>query len=106
MAVRAFITHFFVVLAVALVTIFLAFPAQALMCFEDGAIKQFEIQHGEKPVAEGSVSDGFEMVLLLNPNSKSWSILIVRPDKAVCSLATGENFKLIKSSPSIEGRRT
>lgn len=80
-------------------------PAQAMVCFEKGAVEAFEKKFGEKPVAEGNMGgDGFRMIFLLNPKTKSWTMLIVRPDEIICPFATGEDFKLIKSNQSVEGQ--
>ena len=92
-------------LTVALVAAFFVPAAQAMICFEKGAVEAFENKYGEKPVARGALgTDGLEMIFLLNPKTKSWTMLIIRPDKIICPFATGEDFKLIKSKQSVEGQ--
>jgi hypothetical protein len=105
MAVRAVIKSTLAALTAALVAAFFVPAAQAMICFEQGAVEAFEEKYGEKPVARGALgTDGLEMIFLLNPKTKSWTMLIIRPDKIVCPFATGENFELIKSTPKVGGQ--
>ena len=105
MALQAVIKSTLAALTVALMAAFFVPAAQAMICFEKGAVKAFEDKYGEKPVAKGALGeDGFKMIFLLNPKTKSWTMLIVRPDKIICPFATGENFKLIKSAPKVGGQ--
>ena len=94
-----------VILTAALVAAFFVPAAQAMICFEEGAVEAFDKKYGEKPVARGALeTNGLEMIFLLNPETKSWTMLIIRPDKIVCPFATGEDFKLIKSTPKVGGQ--
>ena len=105
MAVRAVIKSTLAVLTVALVAAFFVPAAQAMICFKEGAVEAFENKYGEKPVATGALeTDGLEIILLLNPKTKSWTMLIVRPDKIICPFATGKNFRLIKSDQKVGGQ--
>ena len=95
----------FLILTTAAFAAFFVPAAQAMICFEQGAVEAFDKKYGEKPVARGALgTDGLEMIFLLNPETKSWTMLIIRPDKIVCPFATGEDFKLIKSKQSVEGQ--
>ena len=84
-------------LTVALVATFFVPRAQAQMvCFDATGIINFHKQYGEEEVARGSIgSDGHKMLLLANPETGTWTMILVRvPDGLLCPIASGNDFKL------------
>jgi hypothetical protein len=95
MALRAFIVALFLVVAA---------PAQGMIpCFPPDGLKKMWKEYGEEQVATatlGKAGDG--MLLLNNPKTGSWTMLIVRKDKMVCPLASGDDFKFLL--PKVKGQ--
>ena len=97
MALRTFITPTLAALTVALVAAFFAPKAQAqLMCFDATGVQNFHAEYGEEEVARGTLGSVGEMLLLANPNTGTWTMMIVRPDKLLCPFASGNKFVLTK----------
>jgi hypothetical protein len=97
MAVRAVIKSTLAALTAAFVAAFFAPKAQAqLMCFDANGVKNFHAEYGEEEVARGTLGSVGEMLLLANPNTGTWTMMIVRPDKLLCPFASGNNFVLTK----------
>ena len=105
MAHQAVITRTLVALTAAFLAAFFAPTAQAMMCFDAKGMANFHKQYGEHEVARGSLgNDGHKMLLLANPKTGSWTMIIVRvPDGLMCPFSSGNNFKIIQ--PSIKGQK-
>ena len=84
-------------LTVALVAAFFVPTAQAqLMCFDSAGVRNFHAQYGEEEVARATLGSVGEMLLLANPNTKTWTMMIVREDNFLCPFASGNDFVLTK----------
>ena len=84
-----------------------AAPAHAMVCFDpiDGRAN-FYAQYGETEVGGGDLGNDKqnEMLLLANPKTRTWTIMIVRKvDGFLCPMASGENFKL--KLPKVKGQK-
>lgn len=54
---------------------------------------------GEKPVWQGKNTNGLLSLLTINPNTKTWSLVITDGDKA-CLVDAGEGFGMRQNSTS------
>ena len=107
MAFRAVITRTLAPLTVALVAAFFVPSAKAMVCFDpiDG-FAEFMRQFGESEVANGDLGSDKKngMLLLANPKTGSWTMMIVRKvDGFLCPMASGDNFKL--KIPKVKGQK-
>jgi len=73
------------------------------MCFDPAGAKNFHAQYGEEQVARATLGSVGDMLLLANPNTGTWTMMIVREDKLLCPFASGNNFKLTR--PATEGQK-
>tara|TARA_A100000172_G_scaffold78963_1_gene65198 strand:+ start:107 stop:427 length:321 start_codon:yes stop_codon:yes gene_type:complete len=98
MAFRAIITGFLAVTTAAFIAAFFMPSAQAMVCFDRHGLMNFHQKFGEEEVARAELgSDGHKMILMANPKTKTWTMMIVRkPDGMVCPFASGDDFQLIK----------
>jgi|TARA_R100001530_G_scaffold16176_2_gene14293 hypothetical protein len=61
----------------------------------ENLITQLSLQHGEKITAQGLISNGMVMELLVSTEG-NWTILISRSDGISCVAATGEGWQTIE----------
>ena len=73
-----------------------ASSAQALACFDPAGYQNFNAQYGEAPVARATLGSVGKMLLVANPKTGTWTMIIVRDDMLMCPFASGNNFKLVK----------
>tara|TARA_R100001082_G_C4278238_1_gene122734 strand:- start:103 stop:408 length:306 start_codon:yes stop_codon:yes gene_type:complete len=94
-------------LIVAFLAAFFVPTAQAMVCFDPiHGRANFYAEFGEMEVAGGDLGSDKqnEMLLLANPKTGTWTIMIVRNiDGFLCPMASGKNFKLKK--PKIKGHK-
>ena len=67
----------------------------------DGLPDLLARDYGES-VAEQGIADGALVQLWRNPETGSWTILMIRPDGMVCALVSGEDW-MVADSPLPEG---
>ena len=60
-----------------------------LACVDGDALLQGAPKMGERQLLHGDAGKGTQMVLVTNPDTAKWSVLLVMPEGA-CILATGE----------------
>jgi hypothetical protein len=84
-------------LSAAIVAAFLLVPAAAAepVCGPvEAALEVFRVQHGELPYVEMRDAAGNRLVILANPETRSWSLL-VRPaasEAIACLVASGRDI--------------
>ena len=84
-------------LTIAACAAFFVPKAQAqMMCFDSAGVKNFHAQYGEEEVARATLGSVGGMLLLANPVTGTWTMMIVRPDKLLCPFASGNDFVLTK----------
>ena len=95
-------------LAAALWAAFFMTQARAFTvpCFKGDGIALFKKEHGEHPIAKGVASDGASYFLLVNPTSKTWTMMIRRPGPGnfFCPVASGKQFELVP--PTVKSEKT
>lgn len=87
----------------ALACLILASPAVASDCASAKRIfGAAQSEYGEKPVASGEVNeDGTRLVLLLNPESGTFTAVTLSPDGTACLIAGGTDWKaVVKGDPA------
>lgn len=90
-------------LATAVVAVFFASSATAQnSCADLGATaQQLKLNYGELPTWRGLSGRGYMIVLFESADSKTWTIVMVRPDGLACPLdAGGRAQKLSTDTPS------
>lgn len=58
------------------------------------ALEAFRLRHGEVPYVTMRDAAGNRLIVLANPDTRSWSLLVVPPtaDAAACLVATGQGI--------------
>ena len=104
-------------LTTAIFAVFFVPSTQALTvpCYQGDGIELFETTHEEYPVARGIASDGASYFLLVNSETKTWTMVIKRPGPGdfFCPVASGNEFELMpppkmptKQEKQIKGKTT
>lgn len=74
----------------------------------DGGVALRGLMRGfhEQPAWRGALRQGYAAVLTASPDGKSWTVLVVRPDGAVCVVLAGgqSEFALRERTPDPPGR--
>jgi hypothetical protein len=103
MALRAVLKTTFAVLTAAFVAAFFAPKAHAFTvpCFQGDGVELFKKEHNEHPIVRGKAKDGAIYYLLVNPETKSWTMVIERPGAGqfFCPVASGIEFTLMPPPP-------
>ena len=88
-------------LTTAVFAVFFVPSTQALTvpCYQGDGIELFETTHEEYPVVRGIASDGASYFLLVNSETKTWTMTIKRPGPGnfFCPVASGNEFELMPS---------
>ena len=88
--------------ALALLTMLLATPtwAHPTSCFPLAQLVELTAQYGEKPIARGPAgNDGSLLVVLyLDRNDASWSVVMIIPPDTACLLASGTDWERIDTA--------
>tara|TARA_A100000172_G_C3042720_1_gene111162 strand:+ start:72 stop:392 length:321 start_codon:yes stop_codon:yes gene_type:complete len=71
--------------------------AMTIPCFMGNGPDIFKDMHNEDVLATGKSPDGATYFILLNPETKSWTVIVERPGDGefFCPVASGEKFKLL-----------
>ena len=66
-------------------------------CFQGDGVKLFEKTHDELPIFKGKANDGASYFMLVNPQTKTWTMVIKRPGPGdyYCPVASGNDFELM-----------
>ena len=67
------------------------------------AFKTLIQMYGEHPLARATTSDGKLLWLLVDPNDRSFTILLIDENGNACPGTAGEDFEM---APNLEGNRT
>lgn len=67
-------------------------------------LKELGEKYGEKPVWQGKNSQGLFTVLMLNPASETWTVVITDGDLA-CVLDSGTGFMKQQPEPKSQGHK-
>jgi len=99
MAHRTVIRSTLAALTAAFVAAFFVPAAHAFTvpCFQGDGIKLFKKEHNEHPIVKGKANDGATYYLLVDPKSKTWTMIIKRPGvgQFFCPVASGNEFELV-----------
>ena len=86
-------------LTAAFLAAFFMTPAHAFTvpCFAGDGVELFKKEHKEHPIVKGKASDGASYFLLVNPETKTWTMIIKRPgaEDFFCPVASGNEFELM-----------
>lgn len=65
------------------------------------ALEAFRLRHGELPYVTMRDAAGNRLIVLANPDTRSWSLLVVPPtsDAAACLVATGQDIAPMSQVP-------
>lgn len=88
--------------ALALVALVAASPASAQMqCggYAD-AVAHLSSEYGESLAVRGMDGAGDVVEMFANPDTGTWTALIVRPDGTACMVAAGGDFEYHKPKPN------
>lgn len=77
-----------------------AFGQQICMGYAD-AVESLYTQHGESIAMSALVDGGNIVVTFANPETSTWTMIIVRPDGIACGLAHGTNIEFHKPRPNL-----
>lgn len=71
---------------------------------EAPVMKMLQESHGEVPFAEGVSKRGARIVIVVNPDTRTYTVLAVTPQKMACMVDAGEGFQPAKvaAKPSKE----
>jgi hypothetical protein len=75
---------------------------QAARCGNTAAIaEELASRFGEYPMATGSFEDGERMLLTANPDTGTWTALIVKPGGVSCMASAGIGFEVVAPKPNL-----
>ena len=83
-------------LALALALIATPAAAQQQCGPEVPVMKMLQESHGEVPFAEGVSKRGARIVIVVNPETQTYTVLAVSPNKIACLVDAGEGFQPAK----------
>ena len=52
-------------------------------------------RYGEEVLASGTAQDQVRIVVTVNPDTRSWTVLVVRPDGTACPVAAGTDWRML-----------
>ncbi len=55
-------------------------------------------QYGESPVAMGLTGGSYIMETFVNPEARTWTVVLTQPNGMACAIMSGENFE--KQAPT------
>lgn len=86
--------------ALTILAALIATPAAAQQqCGPEAPVMQMlQESHGEIPFAEGVSQRGARIVVVVNPETRSYTILAVSPQKIACMVDAGEAFEPAKAA--------
>ncbi|MCF1502890.1 hypothetical protein L0F51_03805 [Afifella sp. H1R] len=71
-------------------------PAVRPNCNEAGAMMlDLAMRYGETPLVRGTIGPR-RMVTLVNPDTGTWTVIVIRPDGLACQVASGEDWDVIR----------
>ena len=71
-----------------------------IMCAEhDVVIEQFLQRHGEHPRVRGLSSTGFILEILVNDETRSWSVFMTNPGGRTCLMSFGQDWEEFAPKP-------
>lgn len=83
-----------------IIAFLLALPAHAqrqVSCLEKSQMHAFlKGEYGERPVVRGIESRNMIFELLINPTTKTWSVILTNPDNLACLVGHGSQIQFLK----------
>jgi hypothetical protein len=68
--------------------------AQSICASKKDFLDALAAKYGEAEIMNGTASDGTTALMVLaNPETGTWSIMIVRPGGFICMLASGDDYQ-------------
>lgn len=92
------------VLATLLLLLLLGSSVQAhVACFPPGELQRLlEDEYGELPILEGRTPGGSKAQIWLNPETRSWTVVIFGVNNQLCSVLTGTDLEVYKGREKVE----
>ncbi|MFN3575385.1 MAG: hypothetical protein ACK4TJ_00135 [Tabrizicola sp.] len=68
----------------------------------DRLLETLKASHGEEPVGQGETAAGTRLLIMVQPEGSTWSLVAVFPDGRACLLGYGTDWQNLTTQPGSE----